>query len=109
MPPAALIRSAQISQPSSPGLPQAATAPVRGARKPILINLSCALAMRGRLVAAAAAAVDCRNVRRVSPGLPNLENIVVSPMLARPDIMVRAGFLEANILVGMTRGAAGLA
>ena len=68
MPPASFIQSAQIAQPSRPGLPHAATAPVSGARKPILTIFSCANASLGMpaLVMRAAPATPVMNALRSS-------------------------------------------
>src|SRR5512146_1862507 len=76
MPPALLTRSPQMCRPSSPGLPQAATAPVSGARKPIFTTLSAPKAIFGMDTPAmrAAAAVVERNWRR---SIARIENLVV--------------------------------
>src|SRR4029079_13759309 len=79
MPPTPLIRSAQICSPSRPGLPQAATAPVSGARKPIFTTWSAPKTTLGGNTPAnrAAAAVVVRNLRR-SIAL-NLTFVVIGP------------------------------
>ena len=56
-PPLALTQSAQMRQPSRPGLPQADTGPVSGARKPILMTWLSAKETRGRPAPSAASAV----------------------------------------------------
>jgi hypothetical protein len=78
IPPAALTRSAQIWHPSNPGLPHAATAPVSGARNPILIVSLAARATLGSPALTAVTAVDFRKVRRVRPDLMILEIILFS-------------------------------